>query len=161
MLAAALIGALFFFLLRRPLYLVSFDEESARTSGIPVQRISLGFSIITGMIVAAAMPIVGVLLVSALIILPAALSVRISPSFTTALLVSMAIGLTGTFAGLTASYELSTPPGGTIAFVLLLFLGAGLGLKKVFALGSKIIGRKQQPEISVPLRRATDMEKGS
>ncbi|WP_244935522.1 metal ABC transporter permease [Paenibacillus glycanilyticus] len=160
MLAAALIGALFFFLLRRPLYMVSFDEESARTSGIPVQWISFGFSIVTGMIVAAAMPIVGVLLVSALIILPAALSVRISSSFTTAILISMGIGLTGTFTGLTASYELSTPPGGTIAFVLLLFLVAGLGLKKLFALGSKRSGRLvMRPETPVSRRhRAADNE---
>ncbi len=160
MLAAALIGALFFFLLRRPLYMVSFDEESARTSGIPVQWISFGFSIVTGMIVAAAMPIVGVLLVSALIILPAALSVRISSSFTTAILISMGIGLTGTFTGLTASYELSTPPGGTIAFVLLLFLVAGLGLKKLFALGSKRAGRLvMRPETPVSRQqRAADNE---
>lgn len=163
MLAAALIGALFFFLLRRPLYIVSFDEESARTSGIPVQWISFGFSIVTGMIVAAAMPIVGVLLVSALIILPAALSVRISSSFTAAILVSMGIGLTGTFTGLTASYELSTPPGGTIAFVLLLFLVAGLGLKKLMTLGSKRSSMVIRPELPVSRRQraAADTENWS
>ncbi|SFD77467.1 zinc transport system permease protein [Paenibacillus catalpae] len=149
MLAAALIGALFFFLLRKPLYIISFDEESARTSGIPVQWISVGFSIITGMIVAAAMPIVGVLLVSSLIILPAALSVRIAPSFTSAILVSMGIGLTGTFTGLTASYELSTPPGGTIAFILLLFLVSGLCVRKIILLASKSTSKKMRPEIAV------------
>jgi ABC-type Mn2+/Zn2+ transport systems, permease components len=161
MLAAALIGALFFFLLRRPLYIVSFDEESASTSGIPVQWISLGFSIVTGMIVAAAMPIVGVLLVSALIILPAALSVRISPSFTSAILVSMGIGLTGTFTGLTASYELSTPPGGTIAFVLLVFLAAGLGIKKLLLLGFKNTGKKIRSELPVSPQKVMDIEKWS
>ncbi|THF79460.1 metal ABC transporter permease [Cohnella fermenti] len=130
MLATAIVGALFFYLLRRPLYLISFDEETARTNGLPVSWISLGFSVVTGMIVAAAMPIVGVLLVSSLIVLPASLAIRISPSFAAAVFVSMGIGLVGVFAGLSASYELSTPPGGTIAFVLLVFLVVGVTLKK-------------------------------
>lgn len=136
--AAAIVGTVFFLFLRRPLYLMAFDEESAKTSGVPVQWISLGFSIVTGMIVAASMPIVGVLLVSSLIILPAALSIRIATSFTSAILAAMGIGLIGTGTGLTASYELNTPPGGTIALVLLLFLVSGLSLKKMFVwIGSK------------------------
>lgn len=158
MMTAALIAGLFLFLLRKPLYILSFDEESARSSGIPVQWISLGFSIITGMIVAAAMPIVGVLLVSSLIILPAALSVRIAPSFASAILVSMGIGLTGTFTGLTVSYELSTPPGGTIAFILLLFLVTGISVKKMLAFGSKNTNTKQMSVRSVAPQRVTDIE---
>ncbi|MBW7461011.1 metal ABC transporter permease, partial [Paenibacillus sepulcri] len=110
MAAVAIAGGLFFFLCRRPLYQITFDEETARTSGLPVKWISLGFSVLTGMIVAAAMPIVGVLLVSSLIILPAALAIRIAPSFTAALIYAMIIGLIGVFSGLTASYQFSTPP---------------------------------------------------
>lgn len=126
-----LVGALFFYVLRKPLYLITFDEETARTNGVPVNWISLLFSIITGMIVAAAMPIVGVLLVSSLIVLPAALAIRLAPSFTAALWLAMLIGVTGVFSGLTGSYVLSTPPGGTIALTLLLFLIVGIGAMKV------------------------------
>ncbi|RED63097.1 zinc transport system permease protein [Cohnella lupini] len=129
--AVACIGALFFYVLRKPLYLITFDEETARTNGVPVNLISLLFSLVTGMIVAAAMPIVGVLLVSSLIVLPAALAIRLAPGFTAALWLAMLIGLTGVFSGLTASYEFSTPPGGTIALTLLLFLVAGIGVKKL------------------------------
>lgn len=138
MLAVALIGAIFFIVFRRPLYQITFDEETAATNGIPVKWISLIFSIITGMIVAAAMPIVGVLLVSSLIVLPAALAIRISPSFTSALYIAMGIGLIGVFSGLTASYELSTPPGGTIALVLLVLLVVGITLKKLILLVGKL-----------------------
>ena len=67
MLAVALIGGIFFYLFRRPLYQITFDEDTAKTNGLPVKWISLGFSVLTGMIVSAAMPIVGVLLVSALL----------------------------------------------------------------------------------------------
>ena len=130
MLFVALAGGLFFYFFRRPLYQIAFDEETAKTSGLPVKGISLLFSMLTGMIVAAAMPIVGTLLVSSLIVLPAALAIRIASSFTAAIILSMAIGLVGVFSGLAASYELSTPPGGTIAFVLLVFLVTGMILKK-------------------------------
>ncbi|MCL6457548.1 MAG: metal ABC transporter permease, partial [Gorillibacterium sp.] len=131
MIFVAIVGGLFFFIFRRPLYQITFDEETAKTNGLPVDAISLGFSVLTGMIVAAAMPIVGVLLVSSLIVLPAALSIRIARSFNTALILAMIIGVIGVFAGLTASYELSTPPGGTIALVLLTFLILGIGYKKL------------------------------
>ncbi len=130
MAAVTVIGGLFFFLLRRPLYQMTFDEETARVSGLPVGLISMMFSVLTGMIVAAAMPVVGVLLVSSLIVLPASLAIRIASRFSAALLLAVGIGMTGVFTGLTASYQLSLPPGGTIALVLLALLLIGVGLKK-------------------------------
>lgn len=151
MLFVAVVGGLYFFVFRRPLYLITFDEETARTSGLPVNLISYSFSVLTGMIVAAAMPIVGVLLVSALIVLPAALAIRIAPGFQSAIIIAMIIGLTGVFTGLTASYELSTPPGGTIAFVLLLFLITGISVKKLIRMLSKSLTSKSVPEAG-PIR---------
>lgn len=144
MACVALVGGAFFYVFRRPLYQMTFDEDTARTNGLPVRWISLAFSVMTGMIVAAAMPIVGVLLVSSLIVLPAALAIRIAPSFTAALVLAMAIGLVGVCSGLTASYELSMPPGGTIALVLLLFLIAGIGVKKVLLQ----LGKKTDPPLA-------------
>ncbi|SDT56796.1 zinc transport system permease protein [Paenibacillaceae bacterium GAS479] len=131
MLCVTVVAALFFFFLRRPLYQMTFDEETAKVSGLPTGLISMLFSVVTGMIVAAAMPIVGVLLVSSLIILPAALAIRLTSRFSAALLLAVVIGLTGVFSGLTASYELSTPPGGTIALVLLFLLAVGVVLQKL------------------------------
>ncbi|WP_168121545.1 metal ABC transporter permease [Paenibacillus sp. HB172176] len=146
----ALIGGLFFYLLRRPLYQMTFDEETAKTNGLPVKWISLGFSVLTGMIVAAAMPIVGVLLVSALIVLPAALAIRIAPSFSAALFISMGIGLTGVFSGLSASYAFSTPPGGTIAFVLLIILVAGIGVRKaLFEISKRTRSKEKEKELPI------------
>lgn len=137
MLGVAAVGGFFFTIFRRPLYQMTFDEETAKTNGVPVQWISLLFSVMTGMIVAAAMPIVGVLLVSSLIVLPAALAIRISSSFTSAIVIAMGIGLFGVLSGLTASYELSTPPGGTIALTLLLILVCGISVRKLVVKLSK------------------------
>lgn len=133
-------AALFFFFFRRPLYQMTFDEETAKVSGLPTGLISMLFSVVTGMIVAAAMPIVGVLLVSSLIILPAALAIRLTSRFSAALLLAVAIGLLGVGSGLTASYQLSTPPGGTIALVLLALLAVGVLLQKLV----KFIRAKQK-----------------
>ncbi|MCK9859645.1 metal ABC transporter permease [Paenibacillus sp. ATY16] len=130
MIGVAVVGAIFFFFFRRPLYQISFDEETAKTDGLPVKWISLLFSIMTGMIVSSAMPIVGVLLVSALVILPAAFAVRIAVSFSAAIGIACAAGLVGVFSGLTASYHLNTPPGGTIAIILLIILGVGVLVQK-------------------------------
>ncbi|OCT13511.1 zinc ABC transporter permease [Paenibacillus pectinilyticus] len=143
MLVVTLLGGAFFILLRRPLYQITFDEDTAKTTGLPVKWISLGFSVLTGMIVAAAMPIVGVLLVSALIVLPAALAIRIAPSFTSSLFIAMGIGLLGVFSGLTASYKFSTPPGGTIAILLLFVLMAGLSVKHLVVKLKQISNKKE------------------
>ncbi len=142
--AVAIVGGAFFYLCRKALYLMAFDEETAQVRGIPVRLVSLLFSTMTGMIVAAAMPIVGVLLVSSLIVLPAALAIRVAPSFNAAVGLAMLVGVGGVFTGLTASYELSTPPGGTIALTLLVILGAGIALKKAAIKISVLRGRSRR-----------------
>ncbi|WP_371822751.1 metal ABC transporter permease [Cohnella sp. LGH] len=123
---------------------MAFDEETAQVRGIPVRLVSLLFSTMTGMIVAAAMPIVGVLLVSSLIVLPAALAIRVAPSFNAAVGLAMLVGVGGVFTGLSASYELSTPPGGTIALTLLVILGAGIALKKAAIKISVLRGKSRR-----------------
>ncbi|MXO79443.1 metal ABC transporter permease, partial [Paenibacillus sp. OT2-17] len=66
------------------------------------------------------------------------------PSFAAAIWISMITALIGVFMGLTASYELSRPPGGTIAMVLLLFLIVGAGIQKlVRKLGKQQASRRK------------------
>lgn len=120
--AVLLTGLLYFIILRRPLYNLTFDEETATISGAKVKLLSFSFAVLTGMTVAAAMPVVGVLLVSALIVLPASLALRIAPGFAAAIHIAIGTGLAGIFSGLSLSYYIDTPPGGTIALVLLVFL---------------------------------------
>ncbi len=98
-----LLGLLFFVVLRRPLYNLVFNEETAVISGVRVPLLSFGFAVFTGMTVAAAIPVVGVLLVSALIILPASLALRLASGFAAAIAIAVGAGLIGMFSGLTAS----------------------------------------------------------
>ncbi|QDH20674.1 metal ABC transporter permease [Saccharibacillus brassicae] len=129
--SAAVAGLLFLFVFRRPMYDLTFDEETAGISGVPVRALSIAFSVLTGMTVAAAMPIVGVLLVSALLVLPAALALRIAQGFLSAIFIAVVVGLIGIFGGLTVSYFYDMPPGGTIALILLALLLLGTALQKV------------------------------
>ncbi|OKP89057.1 metal ABC transporter permease [Paenibacillus sp. P32E] len=129
----AAVGLLYFILLRRPLYSLTFDEETASISGVHTGLLSFSFAVLTGMTVAAAMPVVGVLLVSALIVLPASIALRIASGFTAAILISVSVGLAGVFSGLTASYYINTPPGGTIALILLSFLLGAISIQKLLA----------------------------
>ncbi|WP_310833274.1 metal ABC transporter permease [Paenibacillus pedocola] len=143
-------GLLYFIVLRRPLYSLTFDEETASISGVHTGLLSFSFAVLTGMTVAAAMPVVGVLLVSALIVLPASIALRIASGFTTAILIAVSTGLLGVFSGLTASYYINTPPGGTIALILLIFLLTAIGVQKLLRLKqrrSKYRRPLKQPEI--------------
>lgn len=127
----ALVGLLYFIILRRPLYNFTFDEETAAISGARVKLLSFSFAVLTGMIVASAMPVVGVLLVSALIVLPASLALRLASGFIAAILISVGTGLVGVFSGLSLSYYIDTPPGGTIALILLVVLLATMMMQKL------------------------------
>lgn len=130
-------GLLYFIILRRPLYNLTFDEETASIASSHTRLLSFSFAVLTGMTVAAAMPVVGVLLVSALIVLPASIALRLASGFTAALAISVGVGLTGVFSGLTASYYINTPPGGTIALILLGFLLTAIALQRLVALNNR------------------------
>ena len=149
------IGLFLIWWYRRPLYLMTFDEDCAQTSGVPVRGLSIAFNILAGMVVATMIPITGVLMVSALVILPAALATKLGRSFGQTILIAMTIGVFGVFSGLFSSYELNTPSGASIAFILLLTLICGLGLMRLL----KYLKRRRnefeqsftiQPTVSVP-----------
>ncbi|AYB44169.1 metal ABC transporter permease [Paenibacillus lautus] len=133
----AAVGIIFFVGLRRPLYNFAFDEETAAVSGMRVSLLSFLFAVFTGMTVAAAMPVVGVLLVSALIVLPASIALRMATGFLAAMGIAVVVGLSGVFSGLAASYYLNTPPGGTIALILLGFLIMAVIFQKLLRLQNR------------------------
>ena len=110
-------------LLGRRLYAVSDDEEYARAVGLPV----LGLNILLASLVAAtvtlSMRVVGLLLISALMIVPSAVAQLLARSFRQALLLACGIGLVVSVSGTTASYYAGTPSGGTIVLLAItLFL---------------------------------------
>ena len=127
------IGVLLLYIIfKRPMYVLTFDEETAFTAGLPVQMMSIAFNVITGMTIAVVMPIVGALLVSAIMILPAAISMRLSKSFTGVILIGIVIAMIGMFGGLATSYYVGTPPGATITLIFLVLFFIVLIGERIF-----------------------------
>lgn len=107
----------------KPLQYLTFDESSARVAGMPVEKLNMLLAILTALTVALSMRIVGLLLVSAMMVIPVACALQTARSFAETLWESMAYGLLSVALGLTISYYADLAPGGTIIIVgTLLFL---------------------------------------
>ncbi|MGY0231566.1 metal ABC transporter permease [Longispora urticae] len=114
-------GVLGVTLLGRPwLFAVSQDEEHARVSGLPVRFLNVLLAVTTAVTVTTAMRAVGLLLVSALMVVPVATAQQVTRGFTATLVAAMVIGVTVSGAGVLLAAEVDTPPG---AFIVVLAVG--------------------------------------
>ena len=88
----------------RPLLFASVDEELAGAKGVPVTALSIGFMAILAVAVTEAVQVVGVLLIFALIVTPAAIAVRFTSRPFVAIATGVVLALAFTWAGLTIAY---------------------------------------------------------
>ncbi len=112
------------------LFAVCQDEKHARVSGLPVWLLSALISVLAAVTITVAMRTVGLLLVSALMVVPVAAAQQVTRSFRATHLAAMVIGLLAALGGVVASYQVETSPGPTIvmlaigAFAVLAIVGA-------------------------------------
>lgn len=118
------------FLLYKELFLLSFDEEHAKASGIAAKSVHFIFILMVALVIAASMRIVGILLVSSLMTLPVAASIRIAKGFKQTIFYSILFGELSVLGGLTISYYLDLAPGGTIVMIAVIILILVIMLKK-------------------------------
>ncbi|HUZ71205.1 MAG TPA: metal ABC transporter permease [Candidatus Saccharimonadales bacterium] len=93
----------------RPLLFASVDEDVAEARGVPVRALSIAFMMTVGLAVAVAVQVVGVLLIFALVVTPAAIAERLCRSPGHALFAGIAIALASTWIGLTVAYYTGDP----------------------------------------------------
>ncbi|WP_261129494.1 metal ABC transporter permease [Bacillus sp. Marseille-Q3570] len=110
------------FVFYKELFLLSFDEDQAQVSGIRSRSIHFMFMVMVALVIAASMRIVGILLVSSLITLPVAASIRISRGFKQTIFIAILFGETSVIAGLVSAYYFDLAPGGTIVILAALIL---------------------------------------
>ncbi len=123
-------------LLYKELFLLSFDEEHAKASGIPAKSVHFIFIIMVALVIAASMRIVGILLVSSLMTLPVAASIRVAKGFKQTILLSVLFGEISVLGGLTISYYMDLAPGGTIVVITILILVITMLVKKISGMRS-------------------------
>ncbi len=100
--------------LRPALFALCHDEEFARASGVPVQALNLLVAVVAALTVSVSMRVVGVLLVSAIMIVPVATAQLLTRSFATTMAVAMGLGAAVCVAGLAITYVQPLSPGATI-----------------------------------------------
>ncbi|MBN1273637.1 MAG: metal ABC transporter permease [Candidatus Aminicenantes bacterium] len=100
----------------KKLLFMTFDSESAKAAGIKVNRLDMLVGILTAVTVVLGMKVVGILLVSAMIVLPAAAGLQLAGNFKRAILLSVAVSVVSVLGGLVCSLCLDLPASGTIVF---------------------------------------------
>ena len=125
-LAAVVVGTTW--LLRPRLFAVANDEEYARATGLPVTALNIALAVLTAVTVVVAMRVVGLLLISALMIVPNAAAQLLASSFRSAIRWAVLIGVGSSVGGVALSFYANTPSGGTIVLLAIaVFLAAAVG----------------------------------
>lgn len=114
----------------KELFLLSFDEEHAVASGINAKLIHFIFIVTVALVIAASMRIVGILLVSSLMTIPVAASIRIANGFKQTIFFSVLFGEISVIVGLILSFYLDLAPGGTIVVLAVFILISAISWKK-------------------------------
>jgi zinc transport system permease protein len=133
--------------LRPALFVLCHDEEYAATSGLPVRALNLTVAVVAALTVSVSMLVVGVLLVSAVMIVPVATAQLLTRSFATTMHLAMGIGVTVCVTGLAITWFHQLSPGATIV---------------VLAIGLYLLAAVAAPVIPpLPSRRAAPVETGA
>ncbi|HEX6779749.1 MAG TPA: metal ABC transporter permease [Ktedonobacterales bacterium] len=122
--------------LYRPLLFASFDDEVAEARGVPVRFLTIAFMVILALAVSEAVQVVGVLLIFALLVTPAAIAERLTPRPARAIAISVVLALAFTWVGLFVSYYLPYPVSffiTTLAFGSYVLVRLGAFMRQQFA----------------------------
>ncbi|MFC5701078.1 metal ABC transporter permease [Cohnella faecalis] len=115
---------------KKEMFLLTFDEDAAAVSGLPVRYFNIMISILTALVISAAIKIVGALLVSALLTLPAAISLALSRSFKQSIIIVVIVGEIAVLSGLWIAGIWNLAPGGTIVLLLIGILILSLTMRR-------------------------------
>ncbi|MDO5727179.1 MAG: metal ABC transporter permease [Bowdeniella nasicola] len=119
--------------LRPALLSLSLDEAFARAAGLPVGALNITITVVAALTVSIAMRVVGVLLVSAVMIVPVAIAQLLCRSFRATMHLAMIIGATTAVVGLLLTWVYAASPGATIVLLL-------IGLYAIVSIVHPVVG---------------------
>jgi ABC-type Mn2+/Zn2+ transport system permease subunit len=136
LLAAGLVGSalVITLVLFKELLFISIDEETARASGLPAERLRFLLLTLLAVTIVSAIKVVGIVLVSAFLVIPAATAQLVAPSMRAMMGLSVAFALTSVVGGLWLAWILDLPSGAAIVL-----LGAAVFF--VVMVGRRVVGR--------------------
>jgi zinc transport system permease protein len=116
------------------LFAVTFDEELARTMGIKTKRINIILFMLTAVAAVLAMKVAGIMLVSAMLILPPLIALQLSLNFKMTIIAALFFSILSVICGIITAFLLNLPAGGTIVLFNIAFLFLIFGAKKILPL---------------------------
>ena len=130
-LVLALTGAILIviLLLYRQLLYSTFNEEQAKVSGIPVEKINYLIVFMAGITVVTSIQLVGVLLISALFVIPNVTAIMYGKGFKQTAIISMSFSIFSVVVGILISYIFDITPAGTIVLIAIGLLAGTMGIK--------------------------------
>jgi zinc transport system permease protein len=117
---------------------ITFDEECAKVSGIRVRRINETLVLLTALTVVLAMKVVGIMLVSALLILPSTTALQAARSFKATMIIAGFVAVFSVISGIWLSFIANLPTGGTIVVINFIIFMLVFGWKAVIAPKTKL-----------------------
>ncbi len=142
MIVLALIIILFFTFLFKEILFVAFDEDYARTQGIPTKIINLVLISLVALTIVLNMRVVGIILVISLLTIPQATANLFTKSFKLIIIYSTIFAFLASFLGLIFSYQLNIPSGAAIIFIsiiIYLLLKGGLYIQTRVKLKNRMV----------------------
>jgi len=125
---------------------LTFNEEQAKIAGLPVTLLNYAFVILASITVVTSMRLVGILLISALIVIPNITAMMFGKGFKKTVGISMSISVISVVSGILLSYYYNVAPSGTIVMIAVAIL-IGVLVARSAGLISKI-DIKKRPEIT-------------
>ncbi len=117
----------------RPLVFATFDRESALVAGVRVRRLDALVTVLTAVTIVLGMKVVGILLVSAMIVIPAAAGLQLARSFRAAVAIACGVSLLSVVGGLFAAVALDLPAAGAIVLASFALFGAAFAWRRIRA----------------------------
>jgi len=133
----SIISLLILAIMRNAILATTIDPLAARIQGIPVRKVELLFGIVTAAVVVSMVKVVGALLVTALLVTPAATARQISSSFRSSLILTQIIGFISVIGGLYIASEINSAAGSTIALVTAVIFGIVVMTKSIYNVAVK------------------------